>query len=220
MLNYKQPVFLFVLFVFFLSPLWAQKSVNQKSAQYVLSGKVDGIKEGKIYLYSPDIEAGLKDSAYLNNGVFSFRGSINEPLYYILKLEGKTPAQVGFFLEPGGISFRVHKDSMNRAIILGSRSQDEWKEWSAAWRNITSLAGGYYRRLDSVTQKGKVAASADERAIFDKGMASLNQLTADAVVGFIKKFPNSSVGPFVILDRFIIIPIPKWKPKLWPCLAL
>ena len=213
MQNYKHSFVLLVLFGFFLSQGKAQKNHLQQPVKYVVNGKLDGIKEGKIYLFSPDLEPGSMDSTYIKDGVFSFRGPISEPMFYILKIEGKTPMQMGFFLEPGGVSVRGHKDSMSRAIVLGSRSHDEWKQWSEAWRSITTKAGVYYRRLDSVTQQGKITASADERAIFEKGMALLNQLTADAVIRFIKEYPHSPVGPFVILDRFINYPNPEMETK-------
>jgi peroxiredoxin len=103
--------------------------------------------------------------------------------------------------------------------LTGSKSEDEWKEWSVAWNKIREQAGPMYRRLDSVTEKGKIKESVNERKIFDDGMQSLNDQTALAVTSFIKKYPESSVGPFIIYDRYIGYPNPEMAQKTFDLLG-
>ena len=67
MQNYRHSFVLLVLFGFFLSQGKAQKNHLQQPGKYVVNGKLDGIKEGKIYLFSPDLETGSMDSTYIKD---------------------------------------------------------------------------------------------------------------------------------------------------------
>ncbi len=209
------PVIVFMLFVFSATAQEANKRILKS---YTVSGKIAGLKNEKVYLYTNDAEEKITDSTFAKKGSFSFKGKIGEPLFYILKIEGKQQ-QLGFFLESGKIMIKGHKDSLFQSTVLGSPSTDQWKEWSIAWRKIASQAGPMYRRLDSVTEKGKVKAPAEERKIFDDGMQSLNDQTAAAVTAFIAKYPQSPVGPFIILDRFVNYPNPEMEIKTFSMLG-
>lgn len=197
----------------------AQSGIKQNNITgYLLSGKIEDLKSEKIYLSTNDAGEEMLDSTMLKDGKFSFKGKISEPIFYILKIAG-TRNQAGIFLEPGKIEFKGRKDSLHKASISGSKSNDQWKEWSKEWSRITAQAGLMYRRLDSATQQGKVKASDGERNIFDDGMKSLNDQTDEAVTSFIKKHPQSSVGPFVIYDCFISFPNPEMTAKSFSLLG-
>jgi peroxiredoxin len=191
----------------------------QKSHTVTLSGNISDLKSGKIYLSTIEEENKIFDSAFLKNGRFTLTEKISEPTFFILKIAG-SQNQTAFFLEPGTISFSAGKDSLQKGILTGSKSQDEWKEWSMAWNKIRELAGPLYKRLDSVTQKGKIKESADERKIFEDGMKDLNDQTALAVTSFIKKFPQSPIGPFIIYDRYINYPNPEMAEKTYALLGI
>lgn len=191
----------------------AIKKQNQEK-EYTVSGKIEGLKHGKVYLSCTDAGALKVDSTMAEEGKFSFKGQIEEPLFYILKIaDGQQRTQTGFFLESGKVTIKGHKDSLYKAEVSGSKSNDQWKEWGIAWRKIAVQAGPVYRRLDSATQKGKVKASPEDRKIFDDGMKYLNDQTGEAVVAFMTKYPQSSVGPFIIIDRFISYPDPAMLAK-------
>ncbi len=188
----------------------AQKAIVKKD--YLIQGEIEGLKEGKIYLSCQDVEGGITDSTIVKNGVFRFKGKIRQPLFYILKIAGQNGGK-GIFVESGTITVHAFKDSMYKAEIIGSKLTGQWEEWSKSWSKIAAQAGPMYRRLDSVSQHGKVKESVEERKIFDDGMKSLNDQTAAAVTTFIKKYPQSPVAPFIIIDRFINYPNPEMEAK-------
>jgi peroxiredoxin len=171
---------------------------------YTVSGKLEALQDGKIYLAAMD-GAGKLDSVQAKNGRFTFKGAVAEPMFYILRLPGQNGGK-GFFLEPGNITITGHKDSLYNARVEGSGSQKEFEEWGKTWRAIAAQAGPMYRRLDSATAHGKVKESKEERKIFDDGMESLSVQTYAAVSAFVKKYPQSPVGPFIISDRYINYP--------------
>jgi peroxiredoxin len=192
--------------------VFGQATNQAKAPKYFLSGKVEGLKTGKVYLSCNEGDTALLDSTAIKDGKFHFVGSISEPMFYILKI-AHARNQTGLFLEPGKISFIANIDSLDKATVTGSKSNNQWKEWSKEWRKIAMQAGPMYKRLDSATQQGKEKASDEERKIFDEGMKSLNAQTDRAVIEFIKKYPQSPVAPFIIYDRYINYPNPEMTVK-------
>ncbi|HSC40347.1 MAG TPA: DUF4369 domain-containing protein, partial [Chitinophagaceae bacterium] len=110
---------------------------------YTVSGKLEALQDGKIYLAAID-GAGKIDSVLAKNGRFTFKGVITEPMFYVLRLPGQNGGK-GFFLEPGNIRITGHKDSLYNATVEGSGSQKEFEEWGKTWRGITAQAGPFYR---------------------------------------------------------------------------
>jgi peroxiredoxin len=208
----------FQISLLLMSSVIAQSTKKQINKSFTLSGKIEGVKNEKIYLSTNDAEENVLDSTYAKDGKFSFKGKISEPTFYILKIAG-TRNQTALFLEPGNITLIANKDSLGKAIVKGSKSNDEWLEWGKAWKQIAAQAGPMYRRLDSATERGKVTASSEERKIFDDGMKSLNDQTAVAVTDFIKKHPQSSVAPFIIYDRYISFPDSVMEKKTFAMLG-
>ncbi|MES2775170.1 MAG: TlpA disulfide reductase family protein [Bacteroidota bacterium] len=181
----------------------AQKNKNI----FHISGKIEGFKTGKAYLSCSDADPELSDSVLVKDGKFSFTGKITEPVFCTLRLD-TLRSRLGFFLEPGSITIAGNSNELHKSNVTGSNSQNQWKEWSATWSAIAQQAGPMYKRLDSVTEKGKVKASPEDRKVFDDGMASLSAQTKTAVIAFINKYPASPVGPFILIDRFINYPDP------------
>jgi thiol-disulfide isomerase/thioredoxin len=186
---------------------------------YVLTGNISGLKTGKVYLSCSDGPADILDSGYAKDGKFRFTGKIKEPLLYILKIEGMKNAQRVFFLEAGQITISGDKDSLGKAVVSGGPVNDQWSGWVKEWRTITRGAGPMYRRLDSATRAGNGTPSPEERKAFDEGMALLEGETNAAVLAFIHKYPQSPVGPFIIIDRYINYPNEEMMEKAFTSLG-
>lgn len=88
---------------------------------YQISGKVDGIADGKILLVSE--ESGKLDTlatTLINNGVFIFTGKVNQPLAAYLMLENGGGV-VPLILE--NVNFMVNISSTG-ALIQGGKQQE------------------------------------------------------------------------------------------------
>ena len=197
----------FVFLFGYIHFVFAQPA-KTKMAQhrYTVSGKIEGLQNAVIYLSYTDMLTKKIDSVVSKEGSFYFTGTIDEPLLYVLKTDASKNGILVFFLEPGNIEIKAKKDSVAKAMVTGSQSNIAYREWTKEWSRITALAGPMYKRLDSANQRGKIKESPEERKIFDDGMHSLEMQTNEAVVSFIKKYPNSPVAPFIIYDRYISYP--------------
>src|SRR5690348_6444636 len=79
-------------------------SAGQNKKGYTIKGKIQLADSQKVYL-SQFIVNGIRDSAVVKNGVFSFTGSVTEPTPFILSLERNyvNKPLFNFFGENGNI---------------------------------------------------------------------------------------------------------------------
>lgn len=104
-------------------------------ADFTLTGRVKTIsKSAKVHLIYYRGNAPVSAISGLKNGVFSFRGQVDQPEFAQLVLdhvgsgiEGEAHKDVLFFyLDKGRIVFSA-KDSIRNAIITGSRINDDYR---------------------------------------------------------------------------------------------
>lgn len=125
----------------------AQKQPNVFS----LTGKVEGVSNGWLYLYYSAREGKrVKDSSEIKQGMFSFKGLVNEPTmaYLQLKEEKRNEANSAtFFLEPADIKMAAKLDGFRYATTSGSALQKDYTGLTASKKMIEAK---YQKQLDSL----------------------------------------------------------------------
>ena len=103
------------------------------SNQFVLSGEIKDAKEKIIYLfYTNKNGSKVRDSSWLQNGHFSFRGSIIEPTFGFLRTNTEVIADsenknmAALFLEPVNMSVKIVYDHFGEMTFTGSKTHDEY----------------------------------------------------------------------------------------------
>ena len=191
------------LFVIIAPWIFLSGTMSQTNRSYTISGLVSGYTNGKIYLSYGEGKTIRKDSSIVKNGAFSFKGSIKEPMLAYLKIAGARQGQTSFFLQPGHIIIKGHKDSFQMAVVTGSETQDAWMEWNSSWKSITSDALLLYGQFDSATRHGTIPAATSDKKHFENGLEVLRLQMNNDVGAFIKKYPQSAVSAYIILDRLV-----------------
>lgn len=117
--------------------------ITQASAQKVaalrLTGKIEGLKEGKIYLQQYDNKVFKTiDSALVNKGQFSFGTKVQLPELYGLKLnEESYPVQL--FLEDAPIEVFIQSgENGGHATVKGSKAQAYFEHANKEQRKYTA----------------------------------------------------------------------------------
>nr|WP_233173575.1 TlpA disulfide reductase family protein [Pedobacter sp. ASV19] len=185
--------------------------VGQVSAQnnnYVIKGTIKGASSGRVYLeHENENKKVVTDSTVLSSeGNFQFKGKVVSPQFYSIKMKGiKNPST--FLLENAAITFAGSKDSLNKAVITGSESQNVYLGfYNGPWKAITKKAGDIYQRLDKAEQGGKVKPDSLTRAGFDREFRVLDTLNQAAVKDYVSQHPGSVGSAAIIYDRFIAYP--------------
>ena len=99
---------------------------------YKITGHIQGIEDAKVYLGTKDYEGQYEvnplDSARINNGKFSFTGSVDAPSMRYIKVKHEL-GSIPFFLENSTISIKTTQDKYPEADISGSKSQNDYEKY-------------------------------------------------------------------------------------------
>jgi len=126
--------------------------------KYELSGKIEGLNEGKIFLkIQKDNDLVKVDSSDIVNGEFKIEGSVAATDMYYLQIEDQK-GSIPFFLENAPIKVEANVESLKEAKITGSASQDVYNSFIASMKVFKEKQGPI------VTAYKKAKAEKDEAA--------------------------------------------------------
>ncbi|HEY5464673.1 MAG TPA: TlpA disulfide reductase family protein [Hanamia sp.] len=146
------------LAIFLLATYFTRAQLKIINKQFHFSGKIIGQKNGTVSLsYINNEGKQVKDSCFLQNGNFYFKGEIIEPTLAVLRgaiksLADDDPNSAGFYLEPGNITAIVEKNHFNKIRIRGSKTQREFEMLQKKYEVIdnTNTADSAYEKIAKI----------------------------------------------------------------------
>jgi peroxiredoxin len=178
---------------------------SKKGSQYKITGVVKGADAAMVYLQKMDSTGWItRDSAVVKNGEFEFKGKIDSPDRWNLKIKGKT-MMFPFFLENSEIRVIVHADSEGFIEVTGSANQDLFNKYIVKNDSIQKLINNLdpiYAKADSLKDTATMKKLDDQFNGFDNGMKKL-------IVELAKKNPASPVGPWLIMRNSYRFELPE-----------
>lgn len=139
-------LFILMLSLAFLDKVSAQRSGPEENS-FTISGHIREVDKGTMMLQYRVGQKIILDSAMIENGNFSFGGSLRFPTPAHLYLKGSrhqySDQNINFYLENSVIQIIAFKDSMAASIVKGSRSNND-KD------SIDALMVPYYASLRSL----------------------------------------------------------------------
>jgi peroxiredoxin len=168
------------------SVLFAQ---NKPAKGFVITGKVTGISNGLASIVTTQNERTVIASDSIKNGVFTLKGSINEPGLYYLVL-GKEQDQY-IYLENTPIRITGSKADIKNIKIEGSQAHKDFVEFN---RIFNPLIG----ELNVFAAQVKEQADPKQRELLIGKYDSVINLVSTEVGKFIAAKPSSYVSPFLL----------------------
>ncbi|MGH2645008.1 MAG: redoxin domain-containing protein, partial [Chitinophagaceae bacterium] len=147
------------------------------------------MKDPYIYFQYRGTDSTHFDSSAVTNGKFTFNGQVSNPEMAVVFLKNNKE-YVQFFLENADINITGVADSLNKATINGSKSQDEYVAYKASVKSITDQENALYKLYDSAQNNNDTAAIATAENQIDALDSQLNKQT----VVFIASHPKSFVS--------------------------
>lgn len=167
--------------------------------KYELSGKIEGLSEGKIFLkIQKDNDLVKVDSSDIVNGEFKIEGSIAATDMYYLQIEDQK-ATIPFFLENAPISVEVNIESLREAKITGSASQDVYNTFIASMKV-------FKEKQSAIVAAYKKAKSEKDEAAAEKAYKEYEVVDAermDSVKAFVKA--NSNAVPVAVITYYNLV---------------
>jgi len=184
------------LVVILIGALLAASCSNIPKNEYVVSGNISGKVPAQALLKIYD--AGnwkTIDSADFINGSFKFKGSVAEPDYYFVQI-GETKNRMGFFLENSKITINANIDSLNKAVVKGSKLQDQFNAY-------TKLKTEFDMQLRDLYNKYQNAENQKIKNKIEIAYDSVDNLKLEASKKYVIKNNNSILAPYIIRRELI-----------------
>ncbi|GEP96292.1 TlpA disulfide reductase family protein [Chitinophaga cymbidii] len=202
------------------------QAATARAQSFTLTGTVEGKPTGYVYL-SYDAGAGdyKMDSAQLQQGRFTFKGTIDGPSMSSLFLE--RPSQMSFnedvaslFLEPGNMTASLQKGKMKEATLKGSKAQEDMNKLNAARKpvmvNLAPLSASYNKqnlayiearkaKKDSATLAGMLNELEEIKEKMEPYYEKMNAIDKD----FIEKNPASFASAYLLRFRIGSMKLPE-----------
>ena len=169
-----------------------------KPDKFVINGVIKGKDSGKIQLMKfIDGRWIAEDSATIVNGKFQLKGKVVLPeLRFVAMIPQQMVAQ--FFAENGTISLQAYSDSLDKTVIKGSKSNDEFNIYQSELKNLTKEIKGMQQRYMSAQQNGDQDGMKKAQIDYEATIQNLNVYAKN----FIREHKNSTVSPLVALMQF------------------
>ncbi|RUT78499.1 TlpA disulfide reductase family protein [Ancylomarina longa] len=167
-------------------------SCNQVD-QYKLTGHVEGMQNGKVYLSKlQDNELVKIDSVDYTDGAFHLEGKVDQPDLYFIELQGeRTPIQ--FFLENSKITIDANLENLRAATVVGSANQDVYNLFRDSQKSFQEKQQGLIQQYQKANQNKDQVQMDSIRNAFDKIESSKNTASKE----FIKANSTSIVTGFI-----------------------
>ena len=142
---------------------------------FEISGNVTGYPDGTSVSFLNQQTNTPEKQATIENGKFTIKGQLAEPSFIVL-IFGDQPPAVPLFIGNDKISIKGDKNNLDNLSITGSKSENEFQEFSKEMKPYEQLFAG--------------TAEKDSNSV-----AAIQKISED----FVKKYPSSYVDPIAII---------------------
>jgi peroxiredoxin len=174
--------------------------VSAVDAGYTLTGAIDGLDSGWVYLLNREQTPTAPDSALIINGSFLFQGVLPEPTLYWLGVSnnGNKEYRLGFFLDNGQIHISGKHDSIGDAQITGSPAQDEYRNFLERRKPLEEEKEALHKRsITAARRKSKKQIDS-----LNDAMAVHEQKDRDFVSRYARQHPGSRIAAMAVYEKF------------------
>ncbi|CAD0004703.1 TlpA disulfide reductase family protein [Flavobacterium chungangense] len=194
-------------------------SCSNKEEGYTINGKFADIKEGTVYLEFTDGDKTITDSTQIKDGNFTFKGKLEEPLLYSIKLN-KAQNGAQFLLDNEDITFEAKKDSLFFAKVSGATQDSIYKSfYENEYKKIAALMEPYYKTDDSLTQSGKVKLTPSQEIMLNKRWENIRKFVDDVTGKFIVSHKDKLAAALIINERVATSGSPEKVKKYYDVLT-
>lgn len=183
----KKFIYVFLTIVFLAS--------CSSEPHYVVKGEIAGADSITFYLQAREMGKTINiDSAFSKTGSFTMKGGKVDYPQMVQLIGGNTRKRVSFYLENSDIKITGSLDSLYKAVITGSKTQDEYQSFLDSNKPLTEK----YSKASIEYQAASQAGDAAKVAEIEKQADSIQTEMLDLQKNFVKNNPSSYVSPSIL----------------------
>lgn len=161
--------------------------------EFNITGTIDTVFDGMVYLQrrinAPMISV---DSTQLNNGKFSFSGTVDYPEVYYINIPG-TKSLVPFFIEPAEIAININTKNIDKTSINGSKTQQQYDRYLDALDQFNAQVRENYQMF----VKAKEIGDEQKAFYFDSLVNAFDAQRAEFSKTYVMENNKSFISPYI-----------------------
>ncbi|MDE3213176.1 MAG: AhpC/TSA family protein [Bacteroidota bacterium] len=169
-----------------------------QDSTFTLDGHLDKIQSGVVELVVYKPGQVVIDSAKIQQGNFSFYGTVKEPQYATLSLLGRTNDALAFYVEPGKLRISDRGDSVKSAVVEGSAINRDNQVLKDQMREVTA----WENASDQVYEAAHKAGNVRVMDSLDEVDFKILDAKRKIVTSFVKSHPQSEMSAIAILENY------------------
>jgi peroxiredoxin len=164
---------------------------------YVVTGRIAGSDSITFYLQKREGSKTVSiDSAVSRKGTFKMKNGAVEYPQLIQLVAGNTRKRTSFYLDNSEITVTGNLDSLYKAKITGSKTQDEYLAFIESNKPLSDL----YSKSIIKYQAASMAGDAAKISLLEKEVDSIQTEMINLQKNFVKNNPSSYVSPSILLS--------------------
>jgi peroxiredoxin len=162
---------------------------------FTINGKIKGSDSITFYLQKrEDGKAVTIDSAFSKNGSFRMKGGAIAYPQLVQLVAGNTRKRLSFYLENSDITITGDMDSLFKADVKGSKTQDEYQAFIDSNKPLSDKYSKLYIEYQAATKSGNQARVAEIEKEADTIQSEMTELQKK----YVKDHPASYVTPSIL----------------------
>jgi peroxiredoxin len=162
---------------------------------YTIKGKIDGSDSVTFYLQKKDAGKIVTiDSAVSKKGSFTMKGGAIEYPQLVMLIAGTTRKRTPFYLENSEITISGNIDSLYKARVKGSKTQDEYNSLIMANKSLSEK----YSKTSQELQFARKSANPERLAQLTSQTDSIKKEMRKLQKDFVRNNPASFVTPSIL----------------------
>ncbi|MBE3085952.1 MAG: AhpC/TSA family protein [Bacteroidetes bacterium] len=181
--------------IFYLLVITLFIAACSSEPHYVVKGKIDGSDSITFYLQKRDAGKIITiDSAVSKKGSFTIKGGTVDYPQLIQLVAGDTKKRTSFYIENSEITITGSLDSLFKAEITGSKTQDDYQAFVDSNKPLTESYSKTYIEYQAASQAGNPVRVAE----LEKQADSIQTEMTNLQKNFVKNNPASYVSPSIL----------------------
>ncbi len=173
-------------------------SAQKIDSAFTIKGKFEKVKTGLVYLTVYNETGAKKDSSFITNGAFVFKGFAQKPSFAVLSMKDKKQDYFQFYAEAANMKITGAGDNLKELAISGSPFNDDDKKLKEALKPASDAEDNFYKLYDE-------AKAANNQARMDSMDEREDELTVNKrklAAAFIKEHPASLRSAMAIQEQY------------------
>ncbi len=191
--------------VFIIASIFLIVSCNNlKDNEFLISGKADGVTNGKKVFIEIQTETGTiaKDTAVVTDGKFELKGITDGIDLGFIRIENEQ-INLPIILESGEIDITIVKDSLHKSTLGGTPNNDKFQKFNTDTRIISEKVAKFEKDNNPAMQKAQMTK---DTATVKRLMEEYNKFQ-DEMNNYSKKFIKENKDAYLsvlLLENFLM----------------